>query len=136
MASSISEDTTCPLCLDTMTEATILCPSGVTYCYHCLSQALEYAPKTDPTHRTEYDEVMMVPNYALRQIIEKLGISPAATIEDSTVVTARIVSASAPPHPPHPPSNQNVCKFGKKCRRFGCYFLHPEGQSQLLTIAG
>jgi len=133
MSFSISEDTKCPLCLDTMTDATILCPSGLTYCYPCITQALEFAPNTDPTHRTEYRKVMTVPNYSLRQIIEKLGNSSATIIDDSTIVTARLVSASSPPRPP---PTQNVCKFGKKCKRFGCYFIHPEGQSQLLTIAG
>ncbi len=30
--------------------------------------------------------------------------------------------------------NKPICKFGKKCKRKGCWFNHPEGQASVLTI--
>ena len=124
---NISQDMMCSICQDTMIDATILYPTGQSYCFDCIFKCLEIYPNKDPITNIEYDEIDLIPNYSLRSMIEKLKSTSNEIIEENEeiIVEARIVSTN---------SNIRDCKFGKKCKRKGCWFNHPEGQAAVLTI--
>ena len=124
---NISNIIQCPICQCTMKNATILYPTGQTYCFECIFECLEIYPNKDPITNTTYDETDLIPNYTVRSMIENLDDSKnKQSLEENkeTVVEAKIVGSS----------NIRDCKFGKKCKRKGCWFNHPEGQSLYLTI--
>ena len=123
----ISQDIRCPICQYTMTEATILFPSGHTYCFDCIFRYLQSNPNKDTILNIDFDHIDLVPNYTVRQMVEKLSNAIPAQIEENEdiIVEARILQNN---------SNQRDCKFGKNCKRRGCWFNHPEGQARILTI--
>ena len=124
----ISRDIRCTICQETMENATMLIPSGQTYCFECIFQYLQTNPNKDPNLNISYENVDLVPNYIVRGMIDKLKRAIPAQIEDNEniIVHARIVDETT--------SNIRNCKFGRKCKRLGCWFKHPEGQASILTI--
>ena len=124
---NISNIIQCPICQYTMIDATVLVPSGQTYCFECIFECLKIYPNKDPITNTTYDETDLIPNYTVRSMIENLDDSknkPSLEENKEIIIEAKIVDSS----------NIRDCKFGKKCKRKGCWFAHPEGQASLLTI--
>ena len=128
VANDISHDIRCPICQFTMRNATMLIPSGQSYCFECIFEYLSINPNKDPITNQSYAHIDLVQNYTLKSMIEKLSHAIPVEIEENTniIVNAIIVDEH--------PTNIRVCKFGKKCKRRGCWFKHPEGQAAVLTI--
>ena len=124
----ISHDIRCPICQYTMKNATMLIPSGQSYCFDCIFEYLSMNPNKDPITNQSYEHIDLVQNYTLKSMIEKLSHAIPVEIEENNniVVQATIIDDISP--------TIRVCKFGKKCKRRGCWFRHPEGQSSNLTI--
>jgi late competence protein required for DNA uptake (superfamily II DNA/RNA helicase) len=123
----ISNDIRCPICQYTMRNATMLVPSGQSYCFECIFEYLSSNPNKDPITNQHYANIDLIQNYTLKSMIEKLSHAIPAEIEDNNniIVHASIVEET---------SNIRVCKFGRNCKRRGCWFRHPEGQSSNLSI--
>ena len=126
-ANDISHDIRCPICQFTMQNATMLIPSGQSYCFECIFDYLSRNPNKDPITNQHYEQIELVQNYTLKSMIDKLSYAIPAEIEENNniVVQASIIDE---------PSNIRICKFGRNCKRRGCWFRHPEGQSSNLTI--
>ena len=127
VTNDISPDICCPICQSTMVEATVLDPRGHSYCFECIFQHLTTNPNRDPITNVHYTHIDLIPNYTLISMINKLSNTLPVQIEENEeiIVEAKIVSTN---------SNIRDCKFGKKCKRKGCWFNHPEGQGAVLTI--
>ena len=123
----ISNDIRCPICLYTMQNATMLIPSGQSYCFECIFKYLNINPNKDPITNQSYEHIDLIQNYTLKSIIEKLSHAIPVELEENNniVVQATIVDNL---------SNKRDCKYGNKCKRKGCWFNHPEGQAAVLTI--
>ena len=101
----ISRDIRCTICQETMENATMLIPSGQTYCFECIFQYLQTNPNKDPNLNISYENVDLVPNYIVRGMIDKLKRAIPAQIEENEniIVHARIVDETT--------SNIRNCKF-------------------------
>lgn len=125
VTNDISPDICCPICQSTMVEATVLVPSGHSYCFECIFEHLTTNPNRDPITNVHYTHIDLIPNYTLISMINKLSNTLPVQIEENEdiIIEAKIVK-----------DNKKLCKFGNKCKRKGCWFIHPEGQASLLTI--
>ena len=125
VTNDISPDICCPICQSTMVEATVLVPSGHSYCFNCIFEHLTTNPNRDPITNVHYTHIDLIPNHTLISMIEKLNNTIPVQIEENEniIVDAKIIK-----------NNPRICKFGKNCKRRGCWFNHPEGQASLLTI--
>tara|TARA_A100001015_G_scaffold277357_1_gene336490 strand:- start:387 stop:779 length:393 start_codon:yes stop_codon:yes gene_type:complete len=127
IANDISREIRCPICQYTMQNATMLIPSGQSYCFECIFEHLSRNRNKDPITNQHYEQIELVQNYTLKSMIDKLSYALPAEIEENNniIVQASIIDE---------PSNIRICKFGRNCKRRGCWFRHPEGQSSNLTI--
>ena len=69
----MNEQFECSICYDIMKDATILIPSGQSYCLQCIKDSLRVCPNLDPLSGIKYNKIKLIPNYALRNIISNLS---------------------------------------------------------------